>query len=181
MVLHEQNGRVITVAFDPIDLDKVAILDDENRLIAWAKPEHYATQSAESGPAISDSMRERRRLEKQTSGRILGIEAAARADGAMTEVEHLAWRAGVLDVPDVATQRRPRLRPNNTATAHKTADEIATEALAIIKKGTAHARRETREDHIDDVVTQRRARLRPDNTAAAPLTAAEIARLFEEA
>jgi hypothetical protein len=66
-----------------------------------------------------------------------------------------------MDVQDLVTQRRPRLRPDNTAVAPLTAEEIA---LRFLK------------DDVDEVVTQRRARLRPDNTAVAPLTAEEIAR-----
>jgi putative transposase len=123
--LHQQNDREVTVAYDPLDLEKVAILDDNNRLIAWAKPEQYVTQSAESGPAIAESMQQRRRLEKHTAGTIVAIAAAARANGAMTEAEHLAARAGVLDVSDAVTQRRARLRPDNTAVAPLSAAEIA--------------------------------------------------------
>jgi putative transposase len=165
IMLHQQNGRRLTVAFDPLDLAKVAVLDDNNRLIAWAKQKNFVTQSAESGPAISESMRLRRRLEKQTVGQIIALGTEARANGAISEAEHLAARAGVLNVEDLVTQRQVRVRPDNKRTAPVSAAEGARGALAIL-----------RGEDSDDAVTQRRARLRPDNTATAPISAAEGAR-----
>jgi transposase InsO family protein len=127
--LHNMNGRKVTLAYDLLDLEKIAVLDLEGRLIAWARQESYVTQSADAGPAIAESMSLRRRLEKQTRGRIAGIAATARANGARTDAEHLAARAGVLAVQEVVTQRRPRLRPDNTAKAPLTACEIARRVL----------------------------------------------------
>ena len=126
-MLHEMNDRKVTLAYDPLDLEKVAVLDLEGRLIAWARPEHYLTQSAdaETGEAIAASMQQRRRLEKQTSRMITGIAAAARANGALTDVEHLAMRAGVADVSEMVTQRRPRLRPVDTTAAPLSPDDAA--------------------------------------------------------
>lgn len=164
--LHNQNDRTITVAYDPLDMEKVAILDNENRLIAWAKPELFSTQSATSAPAIKTSMQERRHLQKQTVRTIMAIGAEARSNGALTEAEHLAARAGVnFDVADAVTQKRARLRPSERRVAPVSAAEGARGALAIL-----------RGEDADDAVTQRRARLRPDNTATAPMSAAEGAR-----
>ena len=154
-MLHELNSREVVVAFDLLDLEKVAILDDEGRLIAWARQENYVTQSADANEEIAASMQQRRHLEKQTRHLIGGIAAAARANGARTDVEHLAMRAGVAGVGDVVTQRRPRLRPDNTALAPLSACEIARRALG-------------------------HARVRSDNSAVAPLSAAEVARRFRE-
>ena len=117
-------------------------------------------------------MQQRRRLEKHTVGTIMAIGAEARANGALTEAEHLAARAGVdRDVAEAVTQRRVRLRPDNTAVEPISAAEGARRMMAIL---------EEHDDDLDEVVTQRRARLRPDNTAVAPLSAAEIARRFRE-
>jgi hypothetical protein len=135
--LHRQNDREVTVAYDPLDLEKVAILDDNNRLIAWARQQVFVTQSAESGPAIAESMQLRRRLEKQTAGAIVAIAAAARANGAMTEAEHLARRAGVLDVSDAVTQRRVRLRSDNEAVAPLSAADIARQVREAIRETVA--------------------------------------------
>ena len=124
-MLHEMNDREVMVAYDPLDLERVAILDLEGRLIAWARQEHYVTQSADANEAIAASMRQRRHLEKQTSRMITGIAAAARANGALTDVEHLAARAGVMDVAEVVTQRRAKLRPLDTAATPLSPDDAA--------------------------------------------------------
>jgi len=117
-------------------------------------------------------MQQRRRLEKHTVGTIMAIGAEARANGALTEAEHLAARAGVdRDIAEAVTQRRVRLRTANTAVSPISAAEGARQAMATFLAP---------DDDLDDVVTQRRARLRPDNTAVAPLSAAEIARRFRE-
>ena len=133
-MLHQQNDRQVTVAYDPLDAEKVAVLDDNGRLIAWARRKEFVTQSADSGPAIAESMQLRRRLKKQTAGTIVAIAEAARANGAMTEAEHLAQRAGVMEANGAITQRRPRLRPDNTAVAPLSACEIARQVLAIGEK-----------------------------------------------
>ena len=168
--LHNMNGRKVTLAYDPNDMEEIAVLDLDGRLMAWARMENFVTHSAEAGPAIAASMRQRRRMERDTREQIRGFAVSARANGARSDLEHLAMRAGVLDVPDVITQRRARrLGPDSTATAPKTADEIATEVLALMKNARG-------EDAVSDMVTQRRARLLPDNAAVAPISAAEIAR-----
>ena len=123
-MLHELNSRDVVVAYDPLDLEKVAVLDLDGRLIAWARQEHYLTQSPDANEAIAESMRQRRHLEKQARKLIAGIGEAARVKGARTEVEHLAARAG-LGVGEVVTQRRPRLCPDNNAVAPPSASEIA--------------------------------------------------------
>ena len=134
-MLHQQNDRQVTVAYDPLDLEKVAVLDDNGRLIAWARQKEFVTQSADSGPVIAESMQLRRRLEKQTAGTIVAIAAAARANGAMAEAEHLAQRAGVMEANGTITQRRPRLRPENTAVAPLSACEIARRAIGRARPG----------------------------------------------
>jgi hypothetical protein len=80
-------------------------------------------------------MEQRRHLEKQTRQLIGGIAATARANGARTDVEHLAMRAGVAGVGEVVTQRRPRLHPDNTAVAPLSATEIARRAIARAREG----------------------------------------------
>lgn len=131
VVLHDLNLREVLVAFDPLDPDAVAILDLEGRLLTWAQPEQLLPQSPAAADAIAASMAERRRLEKSTRHSILSIGDAARANGARTDVEHLADRARDLPmaVGDVITQRRPRMQPDNSATAPKSAADIAASFL----------------------------------------------------
>jgi transposase InsO family protein len=124
-MLHDMNARKVTLAYDSLDLEKVAILDDEGRLIAWGRQENFLPQSADANEEISASMQQRRHLEKQTRQLIVGIAATARANGARTDVEHLAARAGVAGVAEVVTQRRPSLLPDNSAVAPLSAAALA--------------------------------------------------------
>jgi hypothetical protein len=130
-VLHEMNCREVIVAFDPLDLDKIAVLDLEGQLIAWAQQETMVPQSADANETIALSMQQRRHLEKQTRQKVLGIGSEARANGALTEVEHLAARAGVA-VGEVVTQRRPSLRSDNTAVAPLSAAALARQFRAAV-------------------------------------------------
>jgi hypothetical protein len=131
-VLHEMNCREVIVAFDPLDLDKIAVLDLEGQLIASARQETMVPQSADANETIALSMQQRRYLEKQTRQKVRGIRSEARANGALTEVEHLAARAGVA-VGEVVTQRRPSsLRPDNTAVAPLSAAALARQFRAAV-------------------------------------------------
>ena len=70
-------------------------------------------------------------MEKATRKSILAVGDGARANGARTEAEALADRARLLPmaVGEMITQRRPRLGPDNSATAPKSAAEIAASFL----------------------------------------------------
>jgi len=173
MVLHEMNEREVIVAYDPLDLELVAVLDLEGRLIAWARQENYVRQSsdAETSARIAESMQQRRRLQKHTRQTILGIEATARANGAVTEVEHLAMRSGLMAGGEVVTHRPlRRLCPSNTPEAPLSAADIASRARKMMEEG----------DLFPDAVTQRPARLRPSDTAKTYLSPRDAARLLEE-
>lgn len=151
-VLHDLNERDVIVAYDPLDLELVAVLDLNRRLIAWATKENYLRQSsdAETGAQITESMQQRARLLKHTRQAIVGIGATARANGAVTEVEHLAMRAGLMaggevvtplrrlrasnaDLADAVTQRPARLRPDDNAKAPMSAADIAKEAIEFLE------------------------------------------------
>ncbi len=128
------------------------MLDLNRRLIAWATKENYLRQSsdAETGAQITESMQQRARLLKHTRQAIVGIGATARANGAVTEVEHLAMRAGLMaggevvtplrrlrasnaDLADAVTQRPARLRPDDNAKAPMSAADIAKEAIEFLE------------------------------------------------
>jgi DNA-binding transcriptional ArsR family regulator len=126
-VMHELNECEVLIAYDPLDLDAAAILDLNGRLLTMAKAENLLPQSSDANDAIAESMAERRRLEKQTAQTIMAIGDAARANGAITEVEHLARRAQVLQmaVGDHITQRRMHVRPDDRAVAPLSPDDAA--------------------------------------------------------
>jgi hypothetical protein len=126
-ILHELNECDVLVAYDPLDTSEAAILNLNGDLLTFAKAESFLPQSPAAHEAIAESMAERRRLEKQTASTILAIGDEARANGAVTEVEHLARRAQLMPmaVGDHITQRRVRIRPDDAATAPASAGDIA--------------------------------------------------------
>jgi transposase InsO family protein len=126
-ILHELNECEVLVAYDPLDPQSAAILDLNGRLLTFATAEKFLSQSPAANEAIAESMAERRRLEKQTAQTILAIGNQARAEGAVTEVEHLARKARMLPmaVGDHITQRPVRMRADDKATAPPSAVDIA--------------------------------------------------------
>jgi putative transposase len=131
-IMHELNECEVIVAYDPLDLETAAILDVNGRLLTMATAEKLLPQSAEAKDAIAESMAERRSLEKQTAQTIAAIGAAARAKGAVTEVEHLARKVHILPmaVGDHITQRQVRVRPSDTAIAPLSPEDAALEMNA---------------------------------------------------
>ncbi len=92
--MHRRNRTQVIVAYDPLDPEAVAVLDEDGCLVTWARAECFQAQSnALAGPAIAASMAARRHLEKQDRATLRGITLAARQIGATSEVEHLAATA----------------------------------------------------------------------------------------
>ena len=135
-MLHELNEREVLVAYDPLDSGEGCRARPEGQPDDLGRQaENFLPQSADAErSAIAESMAERRRLEKATRNSILAIGKKARANGARTDVEHLAAHAASLpiavgDIDEFLTQRKPRFRPDDSATAPKSAAEIAASFL----------------------------------------------------
>lgn len=108
IALHEMNELDVLVAYDPLDMEEVAVLDLDGNLIAWARAEQYLTQSPQANAAIASSMIERRRLEKSQRELLGNIAQAARQIGVKTDLEVLAENALPAAANDVVTQRKPQ-------------------------------------------------------------------------
>lgn len=136
-VLHSLNELEVTIAYDPLDLEAVAVLDEAGHFLCWAKAENFIDfnpADPEVQRRIGESMADRRHLEKQTRELVSGIARAARANGARNPVEMLAERAQVSPIVDaVLTHRAPRLRPDPEATAPASAADIAANFLEALK------------------------------------------------
>jgi hypothetical protein len=128
--LHALNETEVVVAWDPADLDAVAILDDAGHFLTWAKPAGYMRMDPadpETRKKIAQSMSDRRHLEKQTRGVLESIARTARSIGARTPVEALAERTSLAPIIEsTLTHRSPKPKPQPDAKAPMTAAEIAT-------------------------------------------------------
>jgi len=140
-VLHQMNEREVIVAFDPLWLSDVAILDLDGRLLCWARMEELLPQSSAANEAVAESMKQRRRLERGTRDQLTAIAQANRQIGARSEVELLDERSRRLPVAvgDFVTQRGLRkcaasAASDNHAVAPASAAEIAKSAMRFIHK-----------------------------------------------
>lgn len=126
-ILHDLNECDVLIAYDPLAPEEAAILDLKGNLLTFAKAEDFLSQSGDASSAIGESMAERRRMEKQTASTILAIRDTARENGAISEVEHLVKHARVLPmaVGEYLTQRKPHLRPDDSAVAPPSPEDAA--------------------------------------------------------
>jgi hypothetical protein len=138
-VMHEYNERDVLVAYDPVNLDNVAVLDKDGMFLAWLQAEQlvrFAPWDPATQARIADSMSTRRRLEKGNRQALAIVTAAARSNGALSPLEAMASRlqlaAGESGV-DLITQRKPRLRPDKKAHAPASAADLAASFLEGLK------------------------------------------------
>jgi putative transposase len=135
--MHDCNEREILVAYDPGDPECAAALTLDGHFIAWLEAERllrFAPGDAKTQQQIGDSMEIRRGLEKATRSTLSAIATAARSNGARSAEEMLYDR---LQLPattaPVISQRKPRLRPDSTASAPSSASDIANSVLEALK------------------------------------------------
>lgn len=133
--MHRLNRTNVIVAFDLNDVESVAILDEDGEFLTWAKAEQFVEQSATAAPVIAASMQVRRHLEKKDRATLRGITLVARANGAKSEVEHLAETVWLTPaVGDNITHSTPRTRPDVNAAASMTPAEAARMFLGSLRK-----------------------------------------------
>lgn len=107
-VLHQMNEREVIIAYDPLSLNDLAILDVDGMLLCWARQEQLLPQSPAASEAIAASMKQRRGLERDTRNELDAVAAANRQIGARSESALLAERSRHLlpmAVGDYVTQR----------------------------------------------------------------------------
>lgn len=91
-ILHERNETNVIVAYDPNDVEGIAILDPDGHFLCFAQTEEllrFAPEDEGTQKQIGASMADRRHMEKTTRGILTEISRGARASGAKTPVEML--------------------------------------------------------------------------------------------
>jgi putative transposase len=136
-VLHEMNEREVVVAYDPLDPEAIAVLDEDGHFLCWARAEEklsFDPADKMVQQRIGESMADRRHLEKAVRNTLDSISLAARANGARTPFEALAERAKVSSIVEGAlTHRAPKLKPVPDAAAPPSAADIAAKFLEALK------------------------------------------------
>ena len=132
-IMMEHNRKKVTVAFDPIDLGFVAILDDYGRLLTMLQAEtlvRFAPDDPETQRQIGASMQQRGELARTAREQIQSLTRARRQLGVRSPLEMLAEKALPIQAEETITQRAPRVRDlAKTSSAPKYAHEIAAALL----------------------------------------------------
>jgi hypothetical protein len=133
--IHNLNQCEILIAYEPGAPEDAAALDLDGNFICSLQTEElvrFAPWDSHTKELISESMAQRRHLEKQTREALSTITLIARQNGAQSPLEAMASRLRLpanADLSDVVTQRNPNLTKlspdNDTFTRPKTPAEAA--------------------------------------------------------
>jgi len=135
--LHNLNQCEIFIAYEPGAPEDAAALDLDDNFICPLQAEElvrFAPGDPHTKDLVSESMRQRRHLEKQTREALSTISLVARQNGALSPLESMAQRLQLpadTDISDVVTQRPHKLSPDKDTFTRPT---TPAEAARILKE-----------------------------------------------
>jgi hypothetical protein len=124
--LHNLNQCEILIAYEPGAPEDAAALDLDGNFVAALQAEEmarFAPSDPHTKAQVSESMRQRRHLEKTTREALQTISLVARQNGALTPLEAMAKRLqfpASTDLADVVTQRPSKFNPNDNPSSRPT-------------------------------------------------------------
>jgi putative transposase len=136
--LHHLNQCEILIAYEPGAPEEAAALDLDGNFICTLQTEElvrFAPGDAHTKMLVSESMAQRRHLEKRTRETLQTIRLVARGNGALSPLEAMASRLqlpSTTDISDVIVQRptRPQTtEPTNEQMPGQGADRLAAALL----------------------------------------------------
>jgi hypothetical protein len=154
--MHYLNEREVIVAYDPGDLDNVAVRDEDGDFVAWLEREdlvRFAPHDPKTQSQIADSMATRRRLEKGNRDCVELVARAARANGAVSPLEAMANRLRLSDGEtgrDVVTQRAAKRTRNEESIKVPVTPAEAARRFFVGRK--ALSRRANADENADAIV-----------------------------
>jgi hypothetical protein len=115
----DRGNRDIIIAFDPLDLDSLAAIDEDGHVFALLEPETFLRQAKdeETHAAIGASMRERQHRYHETRDQLNALSRRVRATGYIPQHEQML-RIGRLpiDIDALVVHRpQPRLAPSESS------------------------------------------------------------------
>ncbi|MGO8759341.1 MAG: Mu transposase C-terminal domain-containing protein [Terracidiphilus sp.] len=115
--LHDRTGQRVIVAFDSLDLDSIAAIDEDGNIIAYLRPEIFLHQAddEDTRAAIGASMAERGRRYRETRDQLDALSRRVRTTGYMPQHEQML-RIGRLPIEIdrlIVHRPQPRLVPEN--------------------------------------------------------------------
>ncbi len=135
--LHDAAGENVIVAYDPNEPWSAAVLTLGNEFLCWLKPEKLLPHSDEAREEVKRMVSLRRRLRNQTQDDIQQVHQLAASTGALNGLELLERKAAKvlpMAVGDFVTQRKMRIRADDTAVAPPSPAESARILYAMEKE-----------------------------------------------
>jgi transposase-like protein len=136
--LHDREapGKRVTVAFDPLDLDYLAAIDEDGKIFAYLHPEHFVRQAddEETRAAIGASMQERSHRYRETRGQLDALSRRVRSTGYVPQHEQML-QIGRLPIPIdhlIVHRPQPRFAPTLEPTNDLQPGELADRLTAAL-------------------------------------------------
>jgi hypothetical protein len=140
---HEEPGKRVTLAFDPLDPNYVAALDGDGKIFAYLQPERFLRQAddEETRAAIGASMRERGRRYKETRSQLDALSRRVRSTGYLPQHDQML-QIGRLPIPIdqlIVHRPQPRLAPDPLEPTNDLQPGEATDRLtaALLRRNRA--------------------------------------------
>lgn len=142
---HEEPGKRVIVAFDPLDLDYMAALDENGHIFAYLQPERFVRQAddEETRAAIGASMKERQHRYKETRSQLDALIRRVRSTGYVPQHDQML-QLGRLPIPIdhlVVHRPRPRLTPETLEPTNDLQPGELTDRLtaALLRRNRDHS------------------------------------------
>lgn len=128
--MHDVTGQEVTVLFDSLDPEYIAVCDNDGHLLAHLEPKNLLRQSDddETRAAIADSMQERRRRYHDTRDQLDELSRRVLSSGYVPQNDQMIQLGKQLPIDVTAVVvHRPQLKPkaDKSAVAPPSAAEIA--------------------------------------------------------
>jgi hypothetical protein len=106
--LHNRTGQTVTVAFDPLETDRIAAIDEDGYVFAYLEPETFLRQAkdAETQAAIGASMRERKHRYHETRDQLDALSRRVLRSGYVPQNDQMLQLGGLpIDVSHLVVHR----------------------------------------------------------------------------
>ncbi|MDR3723289.1 MAG: helix-turn-helix domain-containing protein [Terracidiphilus sp.] len=138
--LHNRTGEQIIVAYDPLDLESLAAIDEDGCVFAYLEPETFLRQAkdAETQDAIGASMQERRHRYHETRDQLDALSRSVLSTGYMPQHNQMLQIGRLpIDISQLAVHRpqsSTKLQPTTPTQAPVTPAQAARLFMEEINK-----------------------------------------------
>jgi len=134
--LHDRTGQQIIVAYDPLDLNALAAIDEDGCVFAYLEPENFLRQSRddETQEAIAASMRERQHRYHETRDQLNDLGRRVLGTGYMPQHNQMLQLGRLpIDIEQLVVHRPQSTKLQSTSAI--TAPATPAEAARLFREG----------------------------------------------